>query len=115
LFTITRNGSGFHIKFKNNILLSVQFGWGTYSDNNDVYTDKDCLKDEFGRLCSLNCEVAIWREIGEEHRWITNKMMKDLYPDKYPDDTLGYVTSDELVKIINWCAKRRKIKGEKNE
>ena len=56
MFKITM-GKGFHVKFENGVILSTQFGYGNYCDNN--------MKRNEGEVSCRNAEIAIWID-GEE-------------------------------------------------
>jgi hypothetical protein len=56
VFRIT-DGKGFHIKFANGFLMSVQWGPGNYCDNYGM----DCMAmKEAGETGSTNAEIAVF-------------------------------------------------------
>lgn len=82
------HNKGFHITFKNGWTVSVQFGWGNYSDNynNPVDEMRSFGKDAYA---SNNAEVWAWN--------------KDKY---YPEDPLGYQTPEQILKFMNKISKK---------
>jgi len=96
-FCITRIGdelSGFQITFKNNKTLSVQFSRYHYCKNRD----RPFLPvSKSFPLCSPNAEIAIIDEWSG--KFITSKCVKT------NDDVVGWVSPDELPKIMSCVAK----------
>ncbi len=120
-FRIIR-GSGFHIKFNNNVIVSVQFGWGNYCnkypDNKDMFTEDikfiSNWKDPLPMNGSPNAEVAIFYEDGE---WITAKYLKEVRKEKDGDNVIGFFEPDEIIKILKLSMKqitKRKRYGKKS-
>ena len=103
MFKITY-GKGFHITFNNGITLSTQFGYGNYCDNR-MNSSTDPFPDN-GKTSPVieckNAEIAIW---DRDDNWITQDMFKDLNIDGC-DDVLGWVTTDQWFKILEWCKNR---------
>ena len=89
---------GFHITFKNGTTVSVQFGYGNYSEIIDEYSPMEYLErlssNKYESEESDDAEVAIWNK---EDKWIT-KEYKDT-----DDSVMGYVTPEEVLKILNWA------------
>ncbi len=87
-FNIT-NGKGFHVRFLNGYRISVQFGGGNYISNRSFF---DLGVPSGG---SVDCEVAIFDKNDNFVR----------HPDwKHNDDVKGYVSPEEMLKLMNWCA-----------
>ena len=94
-------GKGFHLKFDNGLILSVQIGWGNYCENRDRIYFK-CIYELYQSsmekpIESKDCEIAIFNDEGE---WLTNKVLETGTNDDY---VKGYVGINELVDIINKC------------
>jgi hypothetical protein len=81
-FGTDNNGSGFHIKFKNGWVVSVQFGKGTYCEN--YHTDL-----EYG--LPAECDTA---EI-----WAFNDN------GTYPENPLGYQSPELVLEFMNKVSK----------
>jgi hypothetical protein len=94
------NNQGFHIVFKNNIEVSVQFGLGSYSDN---HFNTDSHKFLYGYVECQNAEIAIKNKNGE---FITKEYCKKFDP-AFNSNTLSFVTPDELPDILIWARNRR--------
>lgn len=110
MFRIT-DGRGFHVEFANGWTVSVQFGRHNYCDNRPSYlaglpwADRHHGEDlldamrrverEAGEAGCPNAEIAVIDPAGsliEMRGW---------------DDTVkGYVTPDELLRVMNWTARR---------
>jgi hypothetical protein len=82
-------GRGVQMRFENGLVLSVQFGYGNYCDNRDNYN----LRYSEENSCS-NAEVAVF-EGDVTGKWRT----QEFFPDA-KDDVAGWVTPDELAKVI---------------
>ncbi len=40
--------------------------------------------------------------------WITRDCFRDVFEGDIDDDVKGYITSDEWIRIVNWCADIKK-------
>ena len=103
MFQIYKN-KGFHIKFENNVNVSVQFGYGNYCEN---YRGKNT--NRLGSK-SKDAEVAIWYEIDDEEHWITERYCRENEVDV--NRVLTYQSPAEVLKILNWASSQAKIEGE---
>jgi hypothetical protein len=100
-------GKGFHMTFNNGYGISVQFGWGNYSDNydaqpSDVLDFIALLRESninLGREGSNTAEIAILTPNGD---------LLDMQ-DEWGDDVKGYVEPNEILKWMNYTSK---LKGE---
>ena len=89
------NCAGFHMTFANGLTASVQWGYGTYSDNrfND-HNESD------------TAEVAV---IGVDGHLLGH--IEDFLPESvesYDDEVAGYLTSDEVMEFL-WKVKNYKM------
>jgi len=93
-FKITDH-KGFHITFKNEITVSVQFGPGNYCENREMSYSKP---KEVMTLKSSNAEIAIFDSDGT---WFTRfcPFIKD------SDDVDGWVTPEKLLDVLGWAEK----------
>ena len=92
MFDIT-DGQGFHIKFANGWTVSVQIGKGNYCDNRH--------KPNFGYCGPSNtAETAVWGPDGAFVRLPQSVLGED----SYSDDVQGYMSPDNVLKILNWTA-----------
>lgn len=89
-FAICDN-KGFHITFGNGVTVSIQFGSGNYCANKMTFKYQPYAEVQ---KC-VDAEVAIWDKDG---KWITQK-----YDSDFTDVVVGYVTPDEVAKIIAWA------------
>jgi len=90
-------GKGFHMTFENGLTVSVQFGFGNLCSNcRSVILNTHVTHP----ISCSNAEVAVW---DKNDLWVTNKFCK------IKDDVIGYVSADDVAKII---AKVQKYKGE---
>lgn len=83
-----RNNSGFQIDFANGYAVSVQWGIGTYSDNN-VLNSPDAL---YSRQVSSTAEVAMFYPEGPFVRLTEH------------DDVAGYVSPEKIAMLLNFVA-----------
>lgn len=83
---------GFHVKFKNGVTASVQFGYGAYCERKNTVDAPPQSKD---------AEVAAWDEKGA---WIT----KALVPGSF-DDVIGHLNADQVVDFL---VKAKEWEGE---
>jgi len=88
MFKITE-GKGFHITFKNDTTVSVQFGPGNYCENQSP--DKKNFLHVRG--ISKDAEIAIWDKNGE---WITDEYFGG------SDVVKGHVDPEELLGVLVW-------------
>ncbi len=93
MFKIT-GMKGFHLTFENGYTVSVQFGPGNYCDN----YDRDIGVDEklSGEVGSNTAECAVW---GRD-----SKMIKR---DGWSDTVNGYMTSANVLELMNWASKQK--------
>jgi hypothetical protein len=94
-FAIT-SSKGFHIRFDNDVIVSVQFGGGNYCDNYRIPIRSEERKSVLS--CS-NAEVAVFKK-GEEG-WLTNKIL----PEKLGKDVVGYQSPLDVLKVLNKASK----------
>ena len=90
------SGKGFHITFKNDVTVSVQFGVASYSEHHDDDLSMIGKEKEHRHWESIDAEVAMW---DKEGTWITKEYFKDDC-----DDVYGWVTPDELPELLAWAA-----------
>ncbi len=93
MFKIT-GGKGFHITFENGYTVSVQFGPGNYCDNHDKEIGRD--DGSSGETGSTTAECAVWAR--------NRKMIKRV---GWSDTVNGYMTSDDVLKLMNWASKQK--------
>lgn len=94
-------GSGFKMTFDNGVTVSVQFGYGTYSDNYDNYNI------DIRRAASMSAEVAIFKD--GRRNWLTESAWFGVFGFKLDDDVAGYVSADDVAAVIAWA---KDYKGE---
>lgn len=94
-FNIT-GGTGFQMEFLNGYKVSVQFGPGNYSTNRDRPWDRRGDMWE-----SANAEVAVIAPNGD---WATKEAFKEIFHMDLPDDVAGWVTPDDVAKVMSWAA-----------
>ena len=94
-FRIT-SGKGFQITFDNNVVVSVQFGGGNYCSNKKIKIGSARTMDIF---CCSNAEIAVFRDSDKAGKWLTKKVMPT-----QGDDVVGYITPNELLKVLNKAA-----------
>lgn len=90
---------GFWITFKNGVTISVQFGYGNYCLNRN--TDELLKELKIGKMEIKECpnaEIAIWDKDG----WLTSEFKG------YDDDVQGWVTPEDLLKVIKWASKYKR-------
>ena len=80
-FSIT-DGKGFHVRFANGVIVSVQWGYGNYSDN---YDNRDAMT---AAPPSATAEVAVWDATG----WLL------------PDDVEGYVGPEDVASLMHYAS-----------
>ena len=104
---------GFHIKFENNVCVSVQFGPGNYCEHyvlttNYRYDLGDPLK-EMKQWESKNAEVAIWYECDEGELWITDKFAEQTdwaaTYENFNIQVLNNVNPKQVLEVLNWAKK----------
>ena len=83
--------NGFQVTFSNNIVVSIQFNTGHYCDNG-----RSLSKVGVPTSCP-NAEVAVFRR---PMIWITKEVVKEALGKELSDNVMGYVTPDEVAKII---------------
>ena len=101
-FKIT-GSKGFHLRFTNGLVLSTQFGGGNYCDNYDEVEIGS--EGKLGNpLISSNAEIAIWIRSGKRKgEWLTEEMVKELFPGETADQVMGYVGMEKWLKVVDWC------------
>ena len=100
----TFKNKGFHIKFKNNVNVSIQFGYGNYCEN---YEGEQSNKYS---NWSKDAEVAIWYQTSEGRHWITRRYCEE--NDIDVDDVIPHQSPAEVLQILNWASGQAKIEGE---
>lgn len=80
---------GFHLKFPNGWIVSIQFGGGNYSDNYDLLFNSELYLKK-PDLESDTAEVWAWNEKGH-----------------CPKEPLANQTISEVLKFINKVAKKK--------
>ena len=113
-FRSTMN-KGFHIKFKNGVCVSVQFGPGNYCEhyivwNKDFETDIDAPKLE-EQWESKNAEIAIWKddiwithEFAEQADWAENYHNED-----FDVGVLSEVSPEQVLEALNWAKQYEEV------
>ncbi|KKL69677.1 hypothetical protein LCGC14_2112510 [marine sediment metagenome] len=86
---VSCSNKGFHMKFKNGWIISVQFGIGNYCENYNNPVEE--FREMGVAYASDDAEVWAWN--GNEH---------------YPKEPLGYQSPEQILKIINKLSKRKK-------
>ncbi|HUV72053.1 MAG TPA: hypothetical protein VMW25_03520 [Clostridia bacterium] len=93
----TCDNKGFHLKFNNGWIVSIQFGPGNYGDNYDRISEGfdteglDILKEK-PDMESDEVEVLAW--CGKK---------------QIPKEPLGYQNINEVMKFINKIRKKKKV------
>lgn len=105
-FRITGH-KGFHIEFKNGLVVSVQFGGGNYCENYDM-VKIGSEKDQ--EIKSADAEVAIFDK-GKKGNWRTQEFIKKATN----KEVVGYITPDELVGVLLEVSKAKRTKELRNE
>ena len=103
----TFKNKGFHIKFENNVNVSVQFGFGNYCEN---YRGKNT--NRLGSK-SKDAEVAIWYQTSEGRHWITRRYCEE--NDIDVDDVIPHQSPAEVLKILIWASSQAKIEEVEDE
>ena len=110
------SNKGFHIKFKNGVTVSVQFGPGNYCEHylgwKKSYDFSDLEEPENTAIWkSENAEIAIW---DNKEDWITHEFVETVdWVDNYEFTdrvVIENVAADRVLDILNWA--RNKEKGE---
>lgn len=87
-------GKGFHITFKNNHTISVQFGGGMH-----------CHNQHAGPGYRGHCpdaEVATW---GPDGTWSTSEVWSKVFnKDLDGDATVGYISPNDVAAVIAYLA-----------
>jgi hypothetical protein len=98
-FRITYS-KGFHVRFENGVVVSVQFGGGNYCDNHDGEIGRENMKPT---LASSTAEMAVWRTDAAGRR--KGEFITSSYPgnDEW-DDVMGYKTTEQMLAVLNWAA-----------
>lgn len=99
MFSIT-NGKGFHIVFENGWGVSVQFGGGSYCDNQHDYGYSQAENIRAGSDGCKNAEVAVLDDSGS---LVESPYCGDIVQ---PD-----VTPDELFFIMAWAKSQKPTNG----
>lgn len=93
------NSRGFQI-ISNDIVVSVQFGWGNYCSNRDEdspITSGDTVR-RWSMLECENAEVSVFDAEGGD--WMTREVWQEVFGEDPESDVVGYVTADKVAKII---------------
>ena len=90
------DGKGFQMVFENGWTVSVQFGYGNYSENYNMSDFVDrfdfaARNIEAGKRGSNTAEVAAWDKDGEWYKFGS---------DEYADTVQGYISADEVADFI---------------
>jgi hypothetical protein len=82
-------GKGFQMTFENGVTISVQFGWGNYHDNREMFPGPDYAETDrrIGEAGSPNAEIAIWNA-------------EDVWFNFGGDTVAGWVEPDDIAKWI---------------
>jgi hypothetical protein len=99
----TMKNKGFHITFNNGLTISVQFGAGNYCSNKEESYNFSMNQDA---VDSSTAEIAIWNDSGKWFAFNQDEKDDEFY---YPDTVKGWVTPDEVGKIINKVRKAKSI------
>ncbi len=113
------DGKGFHITFENGVIVSVQFGWGSYRKGYPDLTNAPGdfektskilyaresgggyiseVNAQLGMEGSPDAEIAIFDKDGN---WLTEEFKKG-------DSVIGYQTAEDVLKALNWAARYKK-------
>jgi hypothetical protein len=92
-FCITDH-KGFRMRFKNGWSISVQWGPGNYTEPRDFKEPYDG-PDKSRFYAKRKAEIAIFNPAGDFAA-----------PKEWHDQVLGYVDPDEVLRWMNWTAKR---------
>ena len=95
MFSATRN-SGFQLTFSNGYTISVQFGYGTYSENHHHPDGFDFAKTR-DLVTSEDAEIAIW---DANYNWFTFDN---------DDQVMGHCSVDEVLSWINRVSQWKNI------
>lgn len=98
-FKIT-HGKGFHLLFKNGYKVSVQFGPGNYCEN--------LKQNYFDFLEQMTNPEFFWESSDAECAVIDpqgNFVPLEKFDESLCDEVNGYMTSDEVLDLMNWAAK----------
>lgn len=96
----THWNEGFHMTFENGVTVSVQFGPKHYCDAREGGHDYN-LPSKLDSWHCANAEVAAWDAKG---KWITREIYKINANEELNDEVVGYRTTDEVLKFMNWAA-----------
>lgn len=106
MFTCTVN-KGVHLKFDNNLVLSIQWGPSNYCEarayDKGFWYPLEHGKKEMWK--SETAEIAIWYDDGK--KWLTAQIYKhcvELGLEELNDEVVGYLTTNEVLKIANIVA-----------
>lgn len=103
MFTATMN-KGFHMRFDNNLVLSVQWGPSNYCEAR-AYDKGFWYPLEHGKeepWKSKNAEIAIWH--GGTKKWLTAQIYKYAFNEDLGDEVVGHLSTDEVLKVANVVA-----------
>mgnify|MGYP006297070779 CR=1 FL=1 len=87
---------GFHMTFANGVVVSVQWGRGSYSDNRD---DETATR-------STNAEIAVWDADG---KWILRQLYAKNTGETLHDDVNGWLSTTDVLQVMNWAAAWRGV------
>lgn len=105
-FSIT-DGKGFSMKFANGWAISVQFGWGNYSDNYEERQRFDETRDDHRRRCgaqgSTTAECAVFAPTGEMVKLPAFMFAGD---EECRDIVSNRSSSALVLQLMNWTAEQ---------
>lgn len=90
-FKIT-GGKGFHVTFDNGYTASVQFGWGSYSDNYDADSREPDANIRCGEEGSSTAECAVWAADGN----LINHFDDNCFSNRS--------SPAQVLELLNWAA-----------
>lgn len=93
-FISTTNGRGFQLRFPNGVVMSTQFGAGSYCANRD---SRDWKPDT---LQSGNAEVAFFMD-GCKREWRTREIALAAGFKVPEDDVIGWVSFADWLKLLD--------------
>lgn len=89
------SGSGFHMTFDNGYTISVQWGYGSYTENQYNY---NVVADKYRKYTQAeHAEIAVFDSRSNEFMNPSDYMGVDYDGD---DEVVGWVPADEVAAII---------------
>ena len=95
--------NGFWLRFDNGLVLSTQFGYGSFCEGHDLFYEKCVLeKDGFTKFRDSvpNAEIAIGTDSNPCSH--TKEAMKAIGID-YADMVAGWVSFSDWLRVVEWC------------